>query len=144
MFPGMINRHLRNIFLNWPVNSFLLSNFPHPLYKGNHKKDKTSQAKGIYHFRDFPRGAVVKNPPANAGDKGSNTGPRRSQMPRSNEARAPQLLSLHSRAREPQPLSSRAATTEARVPRAHALQQEKPPQGEACAPQGRVAPSRRN
>ena len=41
---------------------------------------------------------------------------------------APQLLSLHSRAREPQLLSPRAATTEARGPRARALQQEKPPQ----------------
>ena len=40
----------------------------------------------------------------------------------------PQLLSLHSRAREPQLLSPRATTTEAHVPRAHAPQQEKPPQ----------------
>ena len=39
--------------------------------------------------------------------------------------------SLHSRAREPQLLSSRATTTEARKPRAHAPQQEKPPQWEA-------------
>ena len=33
---------------------------------------------------DFPGGAVVKNPPANAGDTGSSPGPRRSHMPRSN------------------------------------------------------------
>ena len=39
---------------------------------------------------------------------------------------APQLLSLCSRAHEPQVLSLCATTTEARVPRAHALQQEKP------------------
>ena len=39
---------------------------------------------------------------------------------------APQLLSLRSRAREPQLLSPRATTTEGRVPTAHALQQEKP------------------
>ena len=45
---------------------------------------------------------MVKNPPANAGDKGSSPGPGSSHTPRSNEARAPQLLSLHSRAREPQ------------------------------------------
>ena len=32
----------------------------------------------------------------------------------------------------------------AHVPRAHAPQQEKPPQWEACAPQRRVAPTRRN
>ena len=32
----------------------------------------------------FPSGAVVKNPPANAGDMGSSPGPGRSHMPRSN------------------------------------------------------------
>ena len=35
-------------------------------------------------FRDFPGGAVVKNPPASAGDTGSLPGPGRSHMPRSN------------------------------------------------------------
>ena len=50
----------------------------------------------------FPGGTVVKNPPANAGDMGSSPGLGRSHMPRSNKARAPQLLSLRSRAREPQ------------------------------------------
>ena len=49
----------------------------------------------------FPGGAVVKNPPAKAGDTGSSPGLGRSYMPRSNKARAPQLLSLRSRAREP-------------------------------------------
>ena len=34
--------------------------------------------------RDFPGGAVVKNPPANAGDTGSSPGPGRSHMLRSN------------------------------------------------------------
>ena len=34
--------------------------------------------------RDFPGGAVVKNPPANAGDTGSIPGPGRSHMLRSN------------------------------------------------------------
>ena len=38
-------------------------------------------------------------------------------------------------ARAPQLLSPRTTTTEARVPRARAPQQEKPPQWEACAPQ---------
>ena len=33
---------------------------------------------------DFPGGAVVKNPPANAGDTGSSPGPGRSHMPCSN------------------------------------------------------------
>ena len=43
--------------------------------------------------RDFPGGAVVKNPPANAGDAGLSPGLGRSHMLQSNEARAPQLLS---------------------------------------------------
>ena len=34
--------------------------------------------------QDFPGGAVVGNPPANAGDTGSCPGPGRSHMPRSN------------------------------------------------------------
>ena len=33
---------------------------------------------------DFPGGAVVKNPPASAGDTGSSPGTGRSHMPRSN------------------------------------------------------------
>ena len=41
----------------------------------------------------FPGGTVVKNPPANAGDRGSSPGPGRSHMLWSNEDRAPQLLS---------------------------------------------------
>ena len=44
----------------------------------------------------------------------------------------------------PQLLSMRAITTEALAPRAHAPQQEKPPQWEARAPQPRVAPAHRN
>ena len=40
--------------------------------------------------------------------------------------------------------SPRATNTKAHVPRARAPQQEKPPQWEACAPQRRVAPARRN
>ena len=43
----------------------------------------------------FPGGAVVENLPANAGDTGSSPGLGRSHMPRSNEVRVPQLLSLH-------------------------------------------------
>ena len=34
--------------------------------------------------RGFPGGAVVKNPPANAGDMGSSPGPGRPHMPWSN------------------------------------------------------------
>ena len=71
----------------------------------------------------FPGGAVVSNLPANAGDTGSIPGPGRSHTPRSNEARAPQLLSLPSRAWEPQLLSPRVTTTEVHAPRARAPQQ---------------------
>ena len=77
---------------------------------------------------DFPGGAMVKNPPASAGDTSSSPGLGRPHLPRSNEAREPQLLSLRSRAREPQLLSPCATTTEAHVPGACAPQQEKPPQ----------------
>ena len=46
-------------------------------------------------LRDFPGGAVVKNPPSNAGDAGSIPGRElRSHMPWGNEVRVPQLLSL--------------------------------------------------
>ena len=48
----------------------------------------------------FPGGAVFKNLPANAGDTDLSPGPGRSHMLRNNEARVPQLLSLHSRACE--------------------------------------------
>ena len=34
--------------------------------------------------KGFPGGAVVKNPPGNAGDTGLSPGPGRSHMPRSN------------------------------------------------------------
>ena len=79
------------------------------------------------HTQGFPGGAVVKNPPANAGDAGSIPDPGRSHMPWSNYTCAPQLLNLCPRARVPQLLSPCATTTEARVPKAHAPQ-EKPPQ----------------
>ena len=71
---------------------------------------------------------MVGSPPANAGDTGSGPGPGGSHMPRSNWARAPQLLRLRSGAREPQLLRPRVTTTEARVPGARAPRQERPPQ----------------
>ena len=55
-----------------------------------YKKDKMEHVKGesvskIYiTYRDSPGGAVVKNPPANAGNTGSSPGPGRSHMPQSN------------------------------------------------------------
>ena len=65
---------------------------------------KTNKAKN-WRVWDFPGGAVVKNPPANSGDMGSSPGPGRSHMPQSKEAPTSQLLSLSSRAREPQLLT---------------------------------------
>ena len=50
-----------------------------------------------YKILGFPGGAVVKNPPANAGDTSSSPGLGRSHMPQSNWARKPQLLSLRVR-----------------------------------------------
>ena len=44
------------------------------------RKDFKSSSKGL----GFPGGAVVENPPANAGDTGSSPGPGGSHMPRSN------------------------------------------------------------
>ena len=57
---------------------------------------------------DFPDGPAVKNLPADAGYMGLIPGLGRFHMPQSNQVCEPQLLSPHSRA--------------------HALQQEKPPQ----------------
>ena len=71
---------------------------------------------------------MVESPPANAGDTGSIPGPGGSHLLWSSWAQVPQLLSLRSRARAPQLLSPRAATTEACTPRTCALQQKKPPQ----------------
>ena len=69
---------------------------------------------------------------------------RRATKPMHHNAHAPQLLSLRSRAHEPQLLSPCTTTNEARVPRACAPQQEKPPQWEAHTLQRKVAPAHRN
>ena len=50
---------------------------------------------------DFPGGTVVENLPANAGVTGLIPGPGGSHMLQSNWARAPWLLGLRARAREP-------------------------------------------
>ena len=68
--------------------------------KDRHKEAKSdlglklsvSRFKGV--ALGFPGGAVVENPPANAGDTGSSPGLGRSHMPQSSWAREPQLLSL--------------------------------------------------
>ena len=48
------------------------------------KSGKIVKVKNIHPQWDFPGGAVVKNPPANAGDTGSSPDQGRSHMPRSN------------------------------------------------------------
>ena len=100
---------------NQIVSTNNLLTFPFGLFAGQ-----------VVPFCDFPGDAVVENPPANAGDTGSSPGPGGSHMPQNNQAHVPQLLSLRSRAHEPQLLSPRSTSTEARAPRACALQQEKP------------------
>ena len=67
-------------------------------------------------IQGFPDGSVVKNLPANTGDMDSTSDQGRSHMPQGNQAHAPQLLSLFSRAGEPQLLSPHASATEAWVP----------------------------
>ena len=54
------------------------------LYKCNNKAWITAHLFTKNNVRGFPGGAVVKNPPANAGDTGSSPGPGRSHMPWSN------------------------------------------------------------
>ena len=76
----------------------------------------------------FPGGAVVENPPANAGDMGLSRVPH-----------ATKQVSLWATTTEPTCHNYWACT-----PRARALQQEKPTQLEAQAPQGRAAPALRN
>ena len=66
---------------------------------------------------------MVGSPSANAGDMGLGPGPGGSHMPRSSWAQDLQLLGLRSGAREPQLLSPRASSAEARVPGARAPQQ---------------------
>ena len=81
----------------------------------------------------FPGGSVVKNPPLNAGDTGSIPELGRSHMLRSNEAPAPQLLSLCSRTWEAQLLKCVC-------PGACAPQQEKALQWEAHTSQLESSP----
>ena len=84
----------------------------------------------------FPGGAVVKNPPANAGDMRSSPGLGRSHM---RGATKPMRHNYWACALEPERHNRWAHALTA-----HALQQEKPLQWEAHAPQQRVAPIHHN
>ena len=66
------------------------------------KKKKKKKLLENTMFTHFPGGTVGKNLPANAGHLGSIPDPGRSYMPWSNWAPEPRLLSLSSRAWEPQ------------------------------------------
>ena len=86
------------------IPSWHLSESLHTLTNTKAQEKKSVKKWGMQElkFRDFPGSAVVKNLPANAGDTGLSPGLGRSHMPRSTSACVPQLLSLHSRACEPQ------------------------------------------
>ena len=83
----------------------------------------------------FLGGSVVKSPSANAGNWSLIPALWRSHKPWSNSACVPRPLSLCPRAWEPQLLSVSATTSEACMPRAHALQQEKTLQWGVCTSQ---------
>ena len=74
----------------WKLNNVLLNNLwvKKEVSKENFKRhiELNENENMTYQnlWRDFPGGAAVKNPPANAGDTGSSPGPGRSHMPRSN------------------------------------------------------------
>ena len=61
-----------------------LSIIPFPTWKKREREKIEKKKKRKKHFAAFPGGAVVKNPPVNAGDTGLSPGPGRSHMPRSN------------------------------------------------------------
>ena len=63
----------------------------------------------------FPGGSVVMNLLANAEDTGLIPCLGRSHVPQSSLAHTPQLLSPHSRARDPEILSLYAATTKTQL-----------------------------
>ena len=79
----------------------------------------------MYSSLDFPGVTVFKDPPANARNMGSTPGLGRFHTLRGQ-------------------LGPPATTAELTCSRAHALQQEKPPQGEALAHRNRRQPPRSN
>ena len=64
-------------------SKFLIYLLPSKCVVHHHQKNKVAE-ENLETPKDFPGGAVVKNPPANAGDKGLSPGPGRSHMPQSN------------------------------------------------------------
>ena len=64
----------------WSVPSSYLERGSEEWLPKKKKKDSVLNTLSL----GFPGGAVVKNPPANAGNTGSSPGPGRSHMPQSN------------------------------------------------------------
>ena len=81
----------------------------------------------ILKVENFPGGSVAKNSLANARDTGSIPDPGRCHLPQSNSAWVPQLLSLCSRAHEPQLLKPTPPIREASAGEAPAPQLESGP-----------------
>ena len=64
---------------------FILKYFNREIRQGRKEERKEGREEGRKgKISGFPGGAVVKNPPANAGDTGLSPGLGRSHMPRSN------------------------------------------------------------
>ena len=99
--PSYVEHHPFFLDIYWPPASLPSSGASTLIYCNN--KDSMTISAGLSHFlkvgsclsshrvlikniivRDFPGGAVDKNPPANAEDTGSIPGPGRSHMPWSN------------------------------------------------------------
>ena len=83
------------------ICSLCLKNTPRETVAGNDPENQANSTQEV--SGGFPGGSVVKIPPANAGETGSISDPGGSHMPWSNQASAPQLLSLCFRAQEAQP-----------------------------------------
>ena len=98
-----MSKALDHLQFNLPKNWFAIHNiywkiitvylhgvFPWPLSKPKYLTPKPYPYIRLKRYkRDFPGGAVVDNPPANAGDMGSSPGLGRSHIPRSSWAREP-------------------------------------------------------
>ena len=145
MFIIIILNELIKYFNNFPIlisNTINVNSDIH-IYRSSSgsliifKSKNQPQSKNLKNqwSRGFPGDSVVKNPPANAGDACSVPGLGRCNMLPALEQLSPvlQLLSLCSRAREPQLLK-------AARPSGQAPHQEKLPWWEACAPQPEISP----
>ena len=82
------------------ICSICLKNIPRERAAGNDPENQANSTQEV--LGGSPGGSVVKTLPANAGERGSVSDPGWPHMPWSNQASVPPLLSLYSRAQEPQ------------------------------------------